>query len=82
MGEDEVRATLQQKGANPDCPACGLNDAWSYVLPGFATLALDTGFRPSVEVSALICDRCGYIRLHHYATLMGQAPPRIPDDPL
>jgi len=84
VGLDEIRATLEAKGTDPNCPVCGLDAAWDHILPGFGKMALDTGFYPALEVIPLICHECGYIRLHHYETLMGQPPPQMPqdDDPL
>jgi hypothetical protein len=80
MGEDEVRATLQAKGADPDCPVCGTEAAWTYVVPGFGSLAFDTGFGEGLKVAALICRECGNVRFHHYETLMGQPPPEPPHE--
>ena len=80
MGVDEIRAALEAKGADPNCPVCGAERAWGYVVPGFGSLAFDTGFYPTLEVAALVCGECGYVRFHRYETLMGYPPPETPHE--
>ena len=80
MGLDEIRAALEAKGADPNCPVCGAELAWSHPLPGFGTLPFHTGFSEALQVAPLWCAECGYIRLHHYETLMGYPPPETPHE--
>ena len=63
---------LSTDGANWQCPACGHNK-WSFgssVVSLISATALSAG-KGYVFYDALtvICDNCGYMRLHH--------PPRI-----
>ena len=72
--EDEVREMLLEKGAAADCPACHQND-WGYVLPGYGRLALESFGHESMTVAACVCQHCGFLKFHHFQTLMGQEPP-------
>ena len=80
MGKDKIRAALDAKGADANCPVCGLESAWDCPLPGFGTIPIDTGFNPTLEVAILLCKRCGYVRFHAYETLMGHPPPETPQE--
>lgn len=64
---DSLRAALERKAPGGSCPACGEQ---SWVVPdrpailqaGAADDAIEFG--EGMEVLPVVCDRCGFIRLH------------------
>ncbi|MDQ6750837.1 MAG: hypothetical protein M3Z33_08815 [Actinomycetota bacterium] len=66
---EELKAAIDRKAAGARCPACGES---SWVVPDRPAIlqagapdgggALDLG--EGMEVVPVVCDRCGYIRLH------------------
>ena len=65
---DELRDALDRKAPGGSCPACGES---SWVVPDRPAVLqagavdgdeLDPG--EGMEVLPVVCDRCGYIRLH------------------
>ncbi len=65
---DQLKAAIDRKAPGASCPACGQS---SWVVPDRPAIlqasaadgdALDLG--EGMEVVPVVCDRCGYIRLH------------------
>lgn len=65
---DQLKAAIDRKAPGAACPACGQS---SWVVPDRPAIlqasaadgdALDLG--EGMEVVPVVCDRCGYIRLH------------------
>ena len=71
---DKLGEAVNKSGARLDCPSCG-NKTWlpherPVVLP-----ASDKGSEGFVTLS-LVCDRCGFVRLHAAAVLDQYIDPR------
>jgi len=65
---DQLKAAVDRKAPGAVCPACGQS---SWVVPDRPAIlqagaedgdALDLG--EGMEVVPVVCERCGYIRLH------------------
>jgi hypothetical protein len=62
----EFVAALHRQGADPDCPICHVND-WKKPEGYFLTVIEDAGSvmeGHGTPVIALVCENCGFCRLH------------------
>lgn len=68
----KLPAALSQKGASPACSSCGKN-SWGIVPKVVAiTISEDHGFTvppPHIPVAAMICNHCGFVRIHSLIVL-------------
>lgn len=67
---DHLWAALEKKGTRADCPSCG-GTSWgrgegSVLLQDWEEAGQAIG---GLVALALICDNCGFIRLHDASTL-------------
>lgn len=64
--ESYIRA-LEARGALKDCPSCG-HDVWGSASEGMLIHAYDElddlTFGKGYGVIALICENCGFVRMH------------------
>lgn len=82
---DAFDDALRRQGADGNCPACGVDD-WAYSATPM--LLQSVGDEEGVVVGkgypvlALICDNCGFLRLHHIPALEqhGATPAEDPGD--
>jgi hypothetical protein len=60
MDGNEVAARLKFKGAKPECPVC---DSTKWKDPQGPPFPLRVG-NYDLEVFALVCNQCGFVRFH------------------
>ena len=71
MDANDYRTLLEQRGAKPDCPVCGHTgwaDEFDFTLLEEARKPTVRGdvasLGPGFTTLTLICDNCGFTRLH------------------
>jgi predicted nucleic-acid-binding Zn-ribbon protein len=75
FNEQELLDALDAKGAGAECPSCGKTN-WT-ISEQLAAIPLAEGSGPTIDVEqgveayCLVCNNCGFIRLHHRKTLTG-----------
>lgn len=85
MDMDFYIDSINALGATADCPSCGRFDwepATEYMLlPSFPETPLEVEGPRGYPVFALICDHCGFVRMHLASVLeREQTPPNDPVD--
>jgi hypothetical protein len=65
----QIEQAMNAKGAGGVCPGCGGND-WSFAETAYRLMALDADRNvdvdhcPGLDVVAVGCNRCAFVRLH------------------
>jgi hypothetical protein len=63
----DILAALTERGADPSCPSCQSLDwsGWDVgAIPRYNAESGHVDWAHGLSVAALICNRCGYLRLH------------------
>lgn len=69
-----VMTALEQSGARLDCPSCGgINWSRNPDPVALPTMVADGDLVPAAAACMLVCDKCGFIRLHSTKTLLGDS---------
>lgn len=76
MDRRELNNFLKSRGADTDCPVCGYDGDWVRIQDDH-DINLPVAHLPaSVGVTALVCENCGFIRLHSTEAIMSRI--RVP----
>lgn len=63
MDAREFSNFIESRGADRECPACGHDGEWARVQAD-SDLKLSTPDGDAILAAVLICQNCGFIRLH------------------
>lgn len=66
---DQLKAAIDRKAPGAQCPACGESNRWVVpdrpaILQAGAEGGDEIDLGEGMEVVPVVCERCGYIRLH------------------
>jgi hypothetical protein len=71
MDSRQLDNFFTSRGAYLNCPACGYDGDWARI-EGDADLKLNTlNGNGMIGVTAVLCQHCGYIRLHSLDAIKG-----------
>jgi hypothetical protein len=70
MDSHELNNFLHSRGAHTDCPVCGYDGDWVRVQNDHDLDLAVANLPASVRVAALVCENCGFLRLHSTDAIM------------